>query len=298
MTDLPADALPGFSSFTLDRCDDLRADPDALAALIASPEARLILMRGLDPVAAGARLARVPLPHDARIEEYILLGKDASGAPLFAALAREPLPHGGQYAPRVWEMAASLSPEELSLYGAARSLVDWHARHGFCAVCGAPTLAQRAGWGRRCGECEAEHFPRVDPVVIMLAEHQGRVLLGRQPRFPPRRYSALAGFVEPGETLEGAVARELFEEAGIRVRTIRYVMSQPWPFPSSLMIACTAEAEDDTIRLDEKELEHAFWASADDVRAAFAGDDTAPFIAPPAMAVAHHLLRHWLDSQG
>ena len=195
-------------------------------------------------------------------------------------------------------MAASLSPEELSLYGAARSLVDWHARHGFCAVCGAPTVPQRAGWGRRCERCEAEHFPRVDPVVIMLAEHQGRVLLGRQPRFPPRRYSALAGFVEPGETIEGAVAREIFEEAGVRVRNVRYVMSQPWPFPSSLMIACTAEAEDDAIRLDEKELEHAFWASADDVRRAFACDDDAPFIAPPSMAVAYHLLRYWLELQG
>jgi NAD+ diphosphatase len=130
----------------------------------------------------------------------------------------------------------------------------------------------------------------------MLAEHDGRVLLGRQPRFPPRRFSALAGFVEPGETLEGAVARELYEEAGIRVRNVRYVMSQPWPFPSSLMIAATAEAEDDVITLDEKELEHAFWASADDVRAAMAGDPAAPFIAPPPMAVAHHLLRHWVES--
>lgn len=298
MTDLPADALPGFCSFTLDRCDDMRADAAALNALIASPEARLILLRGLDPVLDGSALARVALPHDARIEEYILLGKDASGAPQFAALAHGALPHGGQFAPHVRQMAASLSPEELGLYGAARSLVDWHARHGFCAVCGAPTQAQRAGWGRRCGACEAEHFPRVDPVVIMLAEHEGRVLLGRQPRFPQRFFSALAGFVEPGETLEGAVARELFEEAGIRVRNVRYVMSQPWPFPSSLMIACTADAEDDAIRLDEKELEHAFWASADDVRAAFAGDEDAPFLAPPPMAVAHHLLRHWLASQG
>lgn len=298
MTDFPADAPPGFSSFALDRCDDLRADTAALGALIAHPEARLILMRGLDPVTDGAALARVPLPHDARIEDHILLGKDETGAPLFIALARGGLPHGGQFAPRVWEMAASLSAEELSLYGAARSLVDWHARHGFCAVCGAPTHPQRAGWGRRCGACEAEHFPRVDPVVIMLAEHEGRVLLGRQPRFPPRRFSALAGFVEPGETLEGAVARELFEEAGIRVRNVRYVMSQPWPFPSSLMIACTAEAEDGAIRLDENELEHAFWATASDVRAALAGDDAAPFIAPPPMAVAHHLLQHWLELQG
>lgn len=295
MTDMP---LPGFSSFALDRCDDLRAEPALLEALIASPDARLILLDGLDPVAEGAALARAPLPADARIEEHILLGKDAGGRALFVALGPADLPHGGQFAARAREMAAELSPQELSLYGAARSLVDWHARHGFCAVCGAPTALFRAGWGRRCGQCAAEHFPRVDPVVIMLAEHDGRVLLGRQPRFPPRRFSALAGFVEPGETLEGAVARELFEEAGIRVRNVRYIMSQPWPFPSSLMIACTAEAEDDALRLDEKELEYAFWASADHVRAALAGDDAAPFIAPPPMAVAHHLLHHWLELQG
>lgn len=286
----------GFSSFALDRCDDLRAEPALLAALLADPAARQILLRGLDPVADGHRLARAPLSPDARIEDHILLGKDAEGVPLFVALAQGGLPHGGQFAPRVWEMAAELSPEELSLYGCARSLVDWHARHGFCAVCGGRTVPFRAGWGRRCGGCEAEHFPRVDPVVIMLAEHEGRVLLGRQPRFPARRYSALAGFVEPGETLEGAVARELFEEAGIRVRNVRYVMSQPWPFPSSLMIACTAEAESAELRLDEKELEHALWASVEDVRAAMAGDEAAPFIAPPPMAVAHHLLRHWVES--
>lgn len=298
MTDPDTRTLPGFCTFALDRCDDLRGDPFALAELIAHPEARLILLDGLDPVLDGSALARAPLPLDARIEDHILLGKDETGAPLFAKLARGSLPHGSQFAPHVRHMAASLSAEELSLYGAVRSLVDWHARHGFCAVCGAPTHPQRAGWGRRCGVCEAEHFPRVDPVVIMLAEHEGRVLLGRQPRFPRRFFSALAGFVEPGETIEGAVARELFEEAGIRVRDVRYVMSQPWPFPSSLMIACTAQAEDNALRLDEKELEHAFWASAEDVRAAIAGDDAAPFIAPPPMAVAHHLLRHWLELQG
>lgn len=294
MTDLAS--IPGFSSFTLDRRDDLRSDPRALGELLAHPAARQILMNGLDPVPDGVSLARAPLAHDARVEDHILLGKDEAGVPLFVALAQAALPHGAQFSPQVRAMVAQLSPEEMSLYGCARSVVDWHARHGFCAVCGGRTVPHRAGWGRRCGSCDAEHFPRVDPVVIMLAEHKGRVLLGRQSRFPAGFYSALAGFVEPGETLEGAVARELYEEAGIRVRNVRYAMSQPWPFPSSLMIAATAEADDDAITLDEKELEHAFWASADDVRAALAGDDAAPFIAPPPMAVAHHLLRHWLET--
>jgi NAD+ diphosphatase len=128
----------------------------------------------------------------------------------------------------------------------------------------------------------------------MLAEHDGRVLLGRQPRFPPRRYSALAGFVEVGEALEDAVARELFEESGVRVHSVRYVASQPWPFPSSLMIACTAQAEDDAIVVDTTELEDARWFTRQEVAAAMAGEPDSAFIAPPPFAIAHSLLAHWL----
>ena len=175
-----------------------------------------------------------------------------------------------------------------------RSLVHWHARHRFCAVCGAATQPVKAGWSRRCDTCAAEHFPRTDPVVIMLAQHRGRVLLGRQHGWPQGRYSALAGFVEPGETIEEAVARETFEEAGVRVRAVRYVMSQPWPFPSSLMIACLAEAEDDALRRDPTEIEAAFWCDADGVRAALAGEP-APFLPPPRFAIAHTLLSAWAN---
>ena len=288
--------FPGFTVHALDRCDEVRADPAALANWFADSAACRIMLNRLDPLIDEGRLAREPIPAAARLDDHILLGKAEDGRPLFVGLSPD-ITAGAQYAPRVWEAATVLSSAELSIYGAARSLVDWHARHGFCAVCGAPTEPVKAGWSRQCGKCGAEHFPRVDPVVIMLAEYDGRVLLGRQPRFPPRRYSALAGFIEPGETIEGAVARELFEEAGVRAHDVRYVMSQPWPFPSSLMIACTAQVESDALRLDGKEIEHAFWASANDVRAAFAGDETAPFIAPPSMAVAHHLLRHWLNSR-
>ena len=134
---------------------------------------------------------------------------------------------------------------------------------------------------------------RVDPVVIMLAEHEGRVLLGRQPHYPERRYSALAGFVEPGESIEEAVARELMEEAGVAVGDVRYVASQPWPFPGSLMIACLARAESDALRLDRNELEDAFWASREEVAAALAGDPAAPFLAPPPFAIANTLLARW-----
>lgn len=287
---------PGFVALAVDRADPLRADRVSLEAAFADPGARIIRLDGLDPVLAGdARLTADPVAHDAQLDDHILLGRDADG-PLFVPFATAPVPHGGTYAPPVWQAASLLSPDALSLYGMARSLVDWHARHRFCAACGVTTRPVRAGWSRRCDACAAEHFPRVDPVVIMLAEHQGQVLLGRQARFPPRRYSALAGFVEPGETIEQAVTRELAEEAGVIARDVRYVMSQPWPFPSSLMIACTATVDDPALTIDTTEIEHAFWASRTEVAAALAGDPGAIFEAPPAMAVAHHLLRHWLGT--
>jgi NAD+ diphosphatase len=184
---------------------------------------------------------------------------------------------------------------DAALYAGARSLVDWHARHGFCSVCGTATAIFRAGWARKCPNCGAEHFPRVDPVVIMIAEHQGRALLGRQPAWPPGRYSALAGFLEVGESIEEAVAREIFEEAGVRVRAVRYLASQPWPFPSSLMIACIAEAEGDAITLDANELEDARWFTRDEVRQALARDPEALFGAPPPYAIAHTLLTAWAE---
>ena len=289
-------ALPiGFAApAPIDRWDQTRADPALLAKAYADPRARRLVLDGLDPLLDGGRLVREAMPAGADPAAHILLGRESDGVPLFAELRRD-IPHGATYAPRVWEAATELEPGELALYGGTRSLVDWHARHGFCAVCGGATIVAKGGWARACTACAAEHFPRVDPVVIMLAEYEGRVLVARQPRFPSRRYSALAGFVEPGETIEGAVARELFEEAGIRVRDVRYVMSQPWPFPSSLMIACTARAEDDRLTIDHTELEDAFWVDAAGVRDALDGEENAPFVAPPSMAVARWLLVHWLD---
>jgi NAD+ diphosphatase len=167
-------------------------------------------------------------------------------------------------------------------------------RHRFCAVCGTGTEAFRAGWGRKCPACGAEHFPRVDPVVIMLAEHGDKVLMGRGPGWPPGRYSALAGFLEPGESLEEAVARETFEEAGVRVRDVRYVASQPWPFPSSLMIAAIGVADDDALTIDENELEDAIWVTRDEVRAVMAGEG-GPFVPPPPYAIAFNLLTAWIE---
>lgn len=226
--------------------------------------------------------------------EFVLLGLD-DGRPRFAAV----LPGAGApppfRSPHLFAALDQLQPGEAATYAAARSLIDWHSRHGFCANCGSPTGMFRAGWGRRCPSCGAEHFPRVDPVVIMIAEHNGRALLGRQPRWPAGRYSALAGFLEPGESIEEAVAREIMEEAGVRVSGVRYIASQPWPFPSQLMIACVAQAEDDALTIDTNELEDAIWVSRDDVRAALAGEG-ATFVPPPRYAIAHTLLTEWAGS--
>jgi NAD+ diphosphatase len=281
--------IPGFTGAGLDRADNLRLDAAKIASLAAQPGARLLRLGGLDPVLdAAGRLAWSPVDPAAPALIFLGLG---GGVPHFAPMV--PV-QPGQRAWSVFALLNRMAPADAAIWGAARSLLEWHARHPFCSMCGRPSAPFRAGWGRRCPACSAEHFPRVDPVVIMIAEHQGRILLGRQPQYPPGRYSALAGFVEPGESIEEAVARELHEEAGIAATDIRYVASQPWPFPGQLMIACTASAASAEIVLDRTELEDAFWASREDVAAAFRGDPQARFLAPPPYAIAHTLLKHWL----
>lgn len=282
---------PGFTGSPLERMDNERDHPELLAERRADPAARLLRMTGLDPVATpeGA-LSWAPLDEAPAGLELALLGL-IDGIPRFVAL--DPDVVGGSHN-LIWRLLDNLPEGEAATYAAARSLIDWHARHRFCARCGGATEIFRAGWARRCGQCAAEHFPRTDPVVIMLAEHDGRVLVGRQPRFPAGRYSALAGFVEVGESVEEAVARELFEEAGVRATSVRYLASQPWPFPSSLMMACVAQVESDAITLDTYELEDAMWVDRDGIAAALAGDPAAPFIAPPPYAIAHTLFARWL----
>jgi NAD+ diphosphatase len=282
-------SAPGFTGAGLDRADHLRLDAERIADMMANGDARLLRLAELDPVLdEEGRLAWGRL--DEAEGDCLFLGLDR-GAPLFAPLVRTEAI--GRRAWSVFRLLALMSPKDAAIWGAARSLNEWHNRHLFCGICGSATASYRAGWGRKCPECAAEHFPRVDPVVIMLAEHDGRVLLARQPQYPPGRYSALAGFVEPGESIEEAVARELMEEAGIAVADVRYVASQPWPFPGSLMIACTARAESDEIRLEPAELEDAIWASRAEVDAALAGDPAAPFQAPPPFAIANTLLTRW-----
>lgn len=284
--------VPGFTGGPLDRADHVRHDAEALAALRGDWRARLLKLENFEPeVTAEGTLAWTSLADAPEEADLVLLGLGEGGRPHFAAYVP------GMRAPpgrslRLFGMLDQFAPGEAATYAAARSVLDWHSRHQFCANCGAPTTMIRAGWARKCGGCGAEHFPRVDPVVIMLAEHDGRALLGRGKGWPQGRYSALAGFVEPGESIEEAVAREIFEEAGVRVGGVRYVASQPWPFPSSLMMACVTVAEDDTLKIDPNELEDAMWVSREDIRAVMAGEP-GPFLAAPPYAIAHTLLTEW-----
>lgn len=285
-----------FTGGTLDRADQLRVNADRLAVAWADPRARVVLLDGLDPVPTDSgMLATAPVTADLALADHALLGLREDGAPLFVSLVVVKSDEPQSFPPKVWQVIPQLSMAEAALYGGARSLVDWHDRHRFCARCGAVTHPVKAGWARRCGTCAAEHFPRTDPVVIMLAEYQGKVLIGRNPRFPAGRFSALAGFVEPGETIEEAVRRELWEECGVRTGRVDYLFSQPWPFPSQLMIACIAQAVGDELTLDLEEIAEAIWVSREDVRAALEEAEGAPFLPPSPVAVAHHMLRHWLE---
>jgi NAD+ diphosphatase len=284
-----------FTGQPLDRADPIRTDPARLAALMADG-ALLLRLDGLLPeLDTSGSLAFVPVDEARAGAELVFLGL-RGGQALFAAVPGEGDPGPAYAHRRTWGAIAQLSADDLALFGAARSVLDWHARHRFCARCGKPTAPAKGGWQRDCGECGAQHFPRVDPVAIMLVECEGRVLLGRQSRFPPNSFSALAGFVEPGETIEEAVVREVFEEAGVRVRDVQYVASQPWPFPSQLMIGCLGFADSLELAIDHTEIDEARWFTRAEVAEAMAkGHESASFLPPPPQAIAYHLLRRWLE---
>lgn len=309
-----------FGGSGLDRAAHLRGDTAALSAVWADPRARVLpLWRGKplvtgDPVAGLGWLA-VDQPGLSDATAPIFLGLQDDGAPRFAldlsdwtpADAPEgPLdgffdrteqvhpdfPQGTRFA-ELRAVMTRLDTRDAELAATARALVDWHARHGFCARCGAESRMVQAGWQRDCPACGAYHFPRTDPVVIMLVTRGDQVLLGRSPAWPETMYSLLAGFVEPGETIEAAVRREVFEEAAIRVGRVEYLMSQPWPFPASLMIACRGDALDGTITIDPAELDDARWVSREDVLAAHMGTHPDITAARPG-AVARYVMERWL----
>ena len=309
-----------FAGAGLDRLSDRRDDAALVAGLRARPDARFALIArdtpilGREPRQAFWPASLVEALGPAEVE--ILLGLEPAGAPVFAALlpvsaVRQEadlsdgfrdgrvlvVPGRDELEPvdmRSIVLSGLVAAETAAILGAAKAIANWHARHRFCANCGEPTLVAAAGWRRECPACHAQHFPRTDPVVIMLVVDGERCLLGRQPRFPKAMYSALAGFLEPGETIEEAVRREIREESGLVCDEVRYVASQPWPFPSSLMIGCLARAATREIVVDRVELEDARWFARDEVAAMFEKRHPQGIIAPNRMAIAHHLLKFWL----
>jgi NAD+ diphosphatase len=289
---------PSFSGQPLDRADYLRTDPEKLAAMRQN-DALLLRLDGLAPeIGPDGRLAWGPL-NGAAGAELVFLGL-LDGRAVFAAVPPQGDTDPAYTRQKTWSAMAALPADELAIYGGARSVLDWHARHRFCSLCGQPTGLAKGGWQRICTACGAEHYPRVDPVAIMLVEYRdeagARLLLGREARFPPGRYSALAGFVEPGESIEETVAREVFEEAGVRVNGVRYIASQPWPFPSQLMIGCIGYAESLDLAIDATEIEDARWFSRAEVAEALAAlESSSSFIPPPKQAIAHDLLQWWLE---
>ena len=302
-----------FAGSSLDRAQALRADPAALAQ--AWSRARVLaLWRGRVPVqGAGGDAALVWLPAAHPLvaaAEPVLLGLD-DGQPCFAVdvssslaeaasagafdsgrVPHPDLPEDQAFADLRAVMTA-LTPRDAELAATARALLEWHRTHGFCAACGSRSAMTHGGWQRQCPSCAAPHFPRTDPVVIMLITHGNRVLLGRSPGWPEGMYSLLAGFVEPGETVEAAVRREVAEETGVPVGGVRYLASQPWPFPANLMLGCTGQALEDRITLDPAELEDALWLSREDLVAVATG--THPSVRPSRRgSIAQFILSRWL----
>ncbi|MBD3837144.1 NAD(+) diphosphatase [Brevundimonas sp.] len=299
-----------FAGNPLDRAGDLRNDPEWLEAQETNPEAQaMVLWEGrplIEETSDGPRLAWLSLDHarDMVRDRDLFLGL-WNEAPVFAVEfegsidpAEGPVRGLGEFH-EMRAAAAILPAADAAMAGAAKSLFDWRRRHGFCAACGTMTNNAAGGWKRRCPACGTEHFPRVDPVVIMLPVFEGgdepRCLLGRQAAWPQGRMSALAGFLEPGESIEEACAREVKEEAGLTVVDVRYHSSQPWPFPSQLMIGLIATVSDDQARPDQTELEAVDWLTRAEARAVLAGEH--PTISAPfPFAIAHSLIKAWAEA--
>ena len=283
-----------YASVALDRAAALRKDPGFLERVRRDPATRVVPLSRLrvpvrvDPrrgprlvTFSAAELDPGPLP--------ILLGI-VDGVPLLACDWLDEPPPGAPPFVELREVGPLLPRREAGLLAQARGLVHWHARHRFCGACGTPTVAVQAGHARLCPACATETFPRTDPAMIVLVSHGERALLGRSARFPPGMYSTLAGFVEPGESLEDTVRREVFEEAGVIVDAITYRSSQPWPFPQSLMVGFRATARSTELRLDPEELEDALWLE----RALLADPERCPIRLPGPDSIARFLIEEWL----
>ena len=299
-----ASALTGFAGNRIDRRSEHRT-ADAVPVALGMASARLYLFRGDKVLTAGGEplfTTADAMALGALTDKAVLLGW-MNDAPRIAATIPEAIAVDEAAITltdlRTLATTGAVSAKHLGALAQARSLVHWHNRHCFCANCGAATEIANGGYRRDCAACGTQHFPRTDPVVIMLAIHgagaEARVLLGRQPQFPPGMYSALAGFLEPGETIEAAVRRETLEESGVRIGRVRYHASQPWPFPASLMIGCHAEALSTDIHRDATELEDCRWFSRDEVAAMIAGTHAEGLKAANPIAIASLLVRAWLE---
>jgi NAD+ diphosphatase len=290
-----------FSGSPLDRAAHLRLDGEWLAARRRDPASLILPMSRLEALVTGDPLRAAFLAPEfcegvaASDAVCVFLGLDGGRACFALDVAeaeRAVLGTHGEFR-ELRGVAALLPAKDLAILGQAKATVDWHLRHGFCAKCGATSAPAEGGHKRVCAVCGAEHFPRTDPVVIMLATQGGMCLLGRGRKWPPNFYSCLAGFMEPGEDIEEAVRRELFEEAGVVAGRVDYFASQPWPFPSQLMIGCFAEVEGRALKLDNDELADARWLTREEARALLKGEFEG-LRAPPAFAIAHHLIKAWV----
>jgi NAD+ diphosphatase len=296
-----------FAGNPLDRVSERRRDKEWIAGLLADPESLMLPLYDLKPAIrdmGNPALEWEPLgPWRERITAgatCIFLGIGEDGRARFAidATGAENSSNANADNVDVRTLAPLVPVGEAAILAEARSLIDWHARHGFCAQCGTPTNVSSAGWTRRCPSCRASHYPRSDPVTIMLVVRGERALLGRNKRRPGQRFSCLAGFMEPGETPEECVRREVREESGVHVGRVKYLAAQPWPFPSTLMMGFLAEGISEDITIDPEELAEARWFERDEIRAmvarAAAGDDDINRLSlPQPIAIAHHLCRRW-----
>ncbi|NND18266.1 MAG: NAD(+) diphosphatase [Silicimonas sp.] len=306
-----------FGGSGLNRAAELRGDAAAIEALLArSGTGVLAIWRG-KPLLSDETRAPVFLAPDHPLfstadEAAVFLGldddrprfaRDISGwEPVevpdtlgaFVDLSEQAHPDvdGAAFAELRANMTG-LTPRDAELVVTSKAILGWHETHGFCAYCGAKTQIGMAGWQRDCPDCDRHHFPRTDPVVIMLITHGNSVLVGRSPAWPEGMFSLLAGFVEPGESIEGAVRREVFEEVGVRVGRVDYLSSQPWPFPSSLMFGCHGHATSTAIKIDPNEIEEARWVNREDMLEALSGRHSE--IKPARRgAIARFLIEHWL----
>jgi len=291
---MPAPGSPfAFVDGALDRAEHVRGDGARLAALW--PDARLLRLDGAGHAladAAGGPLAVTGASHPDAAADAVLLGLEGERAWFATAVGADE----DRDVPRVdlRTAAATWPVREATAFAQARAVLHWRARHRFCGACGGALRYERAGWLGRCTHCGLEHYPRTDPAVIVAVTDGERLLLGRQASWPARRYSTLAGFVEPGETLEQTVVREVFEESAVRVRRCRYLASQPWPFPSSLMLGFVADAEPDAPRANDEELEDARWFSRDEVGAALRGETREHgLLLSPRLSISRWLIEHW-----